>query len=479
MVAVATDHTPKNDETGRNGARRRGDGAPQVCPKGWLERAPIGRENQKNRLNKMEEIRSDSENPGKVTLGFSYDYQSRRMQKVVSVREPGGDVWNHADAVCYVYERWNLIAELDGITADRDLWRSYLWGLDLAEQGGALGSQHGNGVSQLAGGVGGLRLITEHTGEEDVYFIYHDANGNVIGLVDADSDASKPAAEYEYDPFGNLIRASGEAAEVSPFRFSTKYEDPESGMYYYGYRYYSPSMGRWLNRDPIGEQGGLNLYGFVRNDPVNRWDWLGLSPNTSGLGMGSGGELDIVPCRNCCPDMCDTGDIQVVGREAVPAPPYSDPRDEESIRAALEAIEAFGAAIKVGNLAGIANRVGRRGAQFKRRELLRTLEEVAGELATGVVPGPEDDLVGRSFRAIEARLGFRLYTVIDYKPCMENQRCRIFFRRNDWDEEVERSTRECPLENSAFDGGFGSRSSITFELLKDCFKEHLIMIGVR
>ncbi len=49
-----------------------------------------------------------------------------------------------------------------------------------------------------------------------------------------------------------------------------------SGMFYYGYRYYSPGMGRWLNRDPIGERGGLNLYGFVGNDPVNRWDYLGL-----------------------------------------------------------------------------------------------------------------------------------------------------------------------------------------------------------
>ena len=37
-------------------------------------------------------------------------------------------------------------------------------------------------------------------------------------------------------------------------------------------------MGRWLNRDPINEAGGLNLYGFVGNDPVNRWDYLGLSP---------------------------------------------------------------------------------------------------------------------------------------------------------------------------------------------------------
>jgi hypothetical protein len=48
-------------------------------------------------------------------------------------------------------------------------------------------------------------------------------------------------------------------------------------MFYYGFRYYDPETGRWPSRDPIQEQGGLNLYGFVGNDPVNRWDVLGLS----------------------------------------------------------------------------------------------------------------------------------------------------------------------------------------------------------
>jgi len=44
---------------------------------------------------------------------------------------------------------------------------------------------------------------------------------------------------------------------------------------YYGYRYYDPKTGRWPSRDPIEEEGGVNLYGFVGNDGVNRWDILG------------------------------------------------------------------------------------------------------------------------------------------------------------------------------------------------------------
>ena len=43
-----------------------------------------------------------------------------------------------------------------------------------------------------------------------------------------------------------------------------------------GYRYYSPALGRWVNRDPIGEAGGVSLYRLLRNDPVTRLDWLGL-----------------------------------------------------------------------------------------------------------------------------------------------------------------------------------------------------------
>jgi RHS repeat-associated protein len=44
---------------------------------------------------------------------------------------------------------------------------------------------------------------------------------------------------------------------------------------YYGYRYYHPQTGRWINRDPIEEKGGLNLYGFLGNDGVDKWDLLG------------------------------------------------------------------------------------------------------------------------------------------------------------------------------------------------------------
>jgi RHS repeat-associated protein len=52
--------------------------------------------------------------------------------------------------------------------------------------------------------------------------------------------------------------------------------DFASGVTYYGFRYYDAETGRWPSRDPIGERGGLNLYGFVGNNPVDNWDYIGL-----------------------------------------------------------------------------------------------------------------------------------------------------------------------------------------------------------
>jgi RHS repeat-associated protein len=65
-------------------------------------------------------------------------------------------------------------------------------------------------------------------------------------------------------------------SESNPFRFSTKYQDEETGLLYYGYRYYQPVTGRWLSRDPMEGDGGLNLYGVVGNNGINLTDPFGL-----------------------------------------------------------------------------------------------------------------------------------------------------------------------------------------------------------
>src|SRR5260221_7886544 len=78
------------------------------------------------------------------------------------------------------------------------------------------------------------------------------------------------------EPYGNAISATGPLADVNRYWFSSKEFDLHSGLYYFKHRFYAPSFQRWLNRDPIQEFGGINTYSFVRSDPIDRADPLGL-----------------------------------------------------------------------------------------------------------------------------------------------------------------------------------------------------------
>jgi len=59
------------------------------------------------------------------------------------------------------------------------------------------------------------------------------------------------------------------------FTFSSEHYDEELALFYYNYRHYNPELGSWLSRDPIEEEGGLNLYKMVDNSPINLVDLLG------------------------------------------------------------------------------------------------------------------------------------------------------------------------------------------------------------
>jgi len=71
--------------------------------------------------------------------------------------------------------------------------------------------------------------------------------------VNATGDSERP--RYEPDPLAARLREIGPMAKANPFRFSTQYQDDETDLLYYGYRYYRPSPGRWPNRDPVEEEG--------------------------------------------------------------------------------------------------------------------------------------------------------------------------------------------------------------------------------
>ena len=178
-----------------------------------------------------------------VIAEYAYDYKSRRVEKTES-----------GVTTSYLYEGWNPIAEYTGNV----LTKSYTWGMDLS------------GSMQGAGGVGGLLAVNDGASS---YCPTYDGNGNVSEYVDATGTV---VAHYEYDAFGRTVAESGAKAADFSHRFSTKPKENFGEFYNYGYRFYDAGLGRWLNRDPIEERGGVNLYGFVGNDGVNSWDLLGM-----------------------------------------------------------------------------------------------------------------------------------------------------------------------------------------------------------
>ena len=149
----------------------------------------------------------------------------------------------------FVYDGYKLIEELNALNNNAVL-RRYTWspvGLDTP-------------------------VSVYDASANATYYYNTDANKNITELTDATGTV---VAHYEYSPFGKVLVANGAYASINPFRFSSEYHDDESGLVYYNYRYYSPELGRWMSRDPIGERGGWNLYIAFNNSSVNAIDHKG------------------------------------------------------------------------------------------------------------------------------------------------------------------------------------------------------------
>jgi RHS repeat-associated protein len=126
---------------------------------------------------------------------------------------------------------------------DNRVVNAYTWGLSFG------------------GGIGGLLNLTQ-AGSNYAYL--YDGSGNVEAVLNS---AQAVVAAYRYDPFGVRLNQTGSL--LQPYGFSTKRYDAALGMIHYEARKYWPAIGTWDSRDPLGEAGGLNLYVFVGNNPVN------------------------------------------------------------------------------------------------------------------------------------------------------------------------------------------------------------------
>ncbi|HRS88498.1 MAG TPA: RHS repeat-associated core domain-containing protein [Smithellaceae bacterium] len=144
----------------------------------------------------------------------------------------------------YVYDDQNIIAEYD---ENNRLIASYIHGPNIDEPLSAEISR--DWVYYHADGLGSITTLTSHM-------------GNVV-------------QRYEYDSFGNMQPTHRWIRQ--PFTYTAREFDPETGLYYYRARYYDAKVGRFITRDPIGFDGGdVNLYVYVKNNPVNWTDPNGL-----------------------------------------------------------------------------------------------------------------------------------------------------------------------------------------------------------
>ena len=114
------------------------------------------------------------------------------------------------------------------------------------------------------------------------YYYITNLQGDVMYLIDANKNT---VAAYEYDPYGNIVSATGTMAQINPLRYRGYYYDAELEMYYLQSRYYDPQIGRFINADDVSLLGasgtalGFNLFAYCENNPITCIDIAGYLPS--------------------------------------------------------------------------------------------------------------------------------------------------------------------------------------------------------
>ncbi|MDQ5986427.1 MAG: hypothetical protein CSYNP_02151 [Syntrophus sp. SKADARSKE-3] len=188
------------------------------------------------------------------TLAFTYDPLGRRISKTIVSDQIGTDCT--APNICprttnYIYDNRNIILEYDQAN---NVTARYTYGPNIDEP-----------------------LAMEKNGQ--MYYYHSDGLGSITAISDAQGNIFQ---QYAYDTFGNITTQTGNIQQ--PYAFTGREYDKETGMYFYRARYYDPMVGRLVTKDPIGFAGGdVNLYNYVRNNPVMRVDpwgnaWMVIRP---------------------------------------------------------------------------------------------------------------------------------------------------------------------------------------------------------
>jgi RHS repeat-associated protein len=240
-----------------------------------------------------------------TSVGYDYDADHRQIQKTV------GSTTSY-----YVYSGWQRIADY-AASGSGALQNRYVYGDKLDEV-----------------------LITVSS-SGTLTHLHADRIGSIIATTNSSGAVTN---KNKYSAYGENAPAG------TTFGFTGQRYDTDTGLYYFKRRYYSPVIGRFMQGDPVGYAGGLNLYTYVRNDSLNRTDPLGLldlvkdpwglisGGNGKGGGNGDGGgdggdpsdPSDGDPEPEPEPEKPKTDDPVMKGGVGTEGPTYTDPGSEPS-----------------------------------------------------------------------------------------------------------------------------------------------------
>jgi RHS repeat-associated protein len=207
----------------------------------------------KNRLVEVRERATDS-----PFVRYLYTSDNRRVRKILLTENE-----EVASDSRYFYDGWQVCEERDE-ESDATL-ATYVWSPVYIDE-----------LVQFQ------RTPSHPQGGGGTFYAHQDARADVVALT---TEGGNIAERYRFDDFGKVdigdgagwAREDTESALGNPYLFQGRRLDPETGFYYFRNRYYSPGLGRFLQRDPVWDAGNVGgQYAFVGNSPSSNWDALGL-----------------------------------------------------------------------------------------------------------------------------------------------------------------------------------------------------------
>ena len=305
--------TRTNEYTnGDDVARQRGDGAPQACPKGGLNRVPPGRD--KPQLERYYE--RNGAGILQAYARFGYDLDSRidwryRLPKPQEMDLPtftavydddnrvaswNGQSVTHDDDgnmtfgplpiessfVSYNFDARNRLTGVGGVTYTYDSENNRIAKTTADPAGGGTGGTttyvfdpHGDALPRVLVRerpdesvtyyVYGIGLLYEVDEADNATYYHFDQSGSTIALTD---DSGEVTDRIEYTPYGTISHRSG--TTDTPFLYAGQFgiQADENGLLHMRARYYSPELKRFINADPAGFDGGMNWYAYANNSPL-------------------------------------------------------------------------------------------------------------------------------------------------------------------------------------------------------------------